>query len=269
MLHNPGRTCSTGGRGFVARSVVVMLRGCQTALRCCRAGDLTRGSTRMRGLADKVVVVAGGGSGIGAATALRLGAEGAAVVVGDLAGANAEAVAVEVRDAGGRAIAVTFDIADDASVAALVAAGISEYGHLDAMHANAADLSPETIGRDSNALDVPLDVFDHTLEVNLRGHLLCTRHALPHLLEHGGGALVYTSSAAGHIGEPERPSYAASKAGINSLVRHVASRWAARGSARTPSHPASSSRRRWAPVCRASSVTTRCGSVVPRASAVR
>ncbi len=72
---------------------------------------------------------------------------------------------------------------------------------------------------------MPLDVFDHTLQVNLRGHLLCTRHALPHLLERGGGALVYTSSAAGHIGEPERPSYAASKAGINSLVRHVASHW--------------------------------------------
>jgi NAD(P)-dependent dehydrogenase (short-subunit alcohol dehydrogenase family) len=183
----------------------------------------------MRGLGDKVVVVAGGGSGIGAATARRLGAEGAAVVVGDLVGANAEAVAGVVRDAGGRALAVPLDIADDESVAALVAAAVGEYGGLDAMHANAADLSPETIGRDSNALDVPLGVFDHTLEVNLRGHLLCTRHALPHLLERGGGAFVYTSSAAGHIGEPERPAYAASKAGINSLVRHVASRWGRQG----------------------------------------
>jgi len=183
----------------------------------------------MRGLSDKVVVVAGGGSGIGAATARRLGAEGVAVVVGDLQGDNANAVATEVRDAGGRAIAVQFDIADDASVAALVAAAVGEYGGLDAMHANAADLSPDTIGRDTNALDVPLEVFDHTLDVNLKGHLLCTRHALPHLLERGGGALVYTSSAAGHVGEPERPSYAASKAGINSLVRHVASHWGRQG----------------------------------------
>ena len=128
-----------------------------------------------------------------------------------------------------RAVAVTFDIADDASVAALVAAAVAEFGGLDAMHANAADLSPETIGQDSNALEVPLDVFMHTIDVNLKGHLLCTRHALPHLLERGGGALVYTSSAAGHIGEPERPSYAASKAGINSLVRHVASHWGRQG----------------------------------------
>jgi NAD(P)-dependent dehydrogenase (short-subunit alcohol dehydrogenase family) len=183
----------------------------------------------MRGLAGKVVVVAGAGSGIGAATARRLGAEGAAVVVGDLNGPNADTVAAEVRDAGGRAISVTFDIADDASVAALVAAAVHEYGGLDAMHANAADLSPETIGQDSNALEVPMDVFMHTLDVNLKGHLLCTRHALPRLLERGGGALLYTSSAAGHIGEPERPSYAASKAGINSLVRHVASHWGRQG----------------------------------------
>jgi len=183
----------------------------------------------MRGLRDKVVVVAGGGSGIGAATARRLGAEGAAVVVGDINGPNADAVAADVCAAGGRARAVPFDISNDESVGALVAAAVSEYGKLDAMHANAADLSPETIGQDTNALEVSLDVFDHTLRVNLRGHLLCTRHALPHLLEHGGGALVYTSSAAGHIGEPERPSYAASKAGINSLVRHVASHWGRHG----------------------------------------
>jgi NAD(P)-dependent dehydrogenase (short-subunit alcohol dehydrogenase family) len=183
----------------------------------------------MRGLADKVVVVAGGGSGIGAATARRLGAEGASVLVGDLVGDNARDVAKEVSDGGGRAVAVEFDIADDESVAALVATAVAEFGGLDAMHANAADLSPDTIGRDSDALTVPLDVFDHTLEVNLRGHLLCTRHALPHLLERGGGALVYTSSAAGHVGEPERPSYAASKAGINSLVRHVASHWGRQG----------------------------------------
>jgi NAD(P)-dependent dehydrogenase (short-subunit alcohol dehydrogenase family) len=183
----------------------------------------------MRGLTDKVVVVAGGGSGIGAATARRLGAEGAAVVVGDLNGDSALAVAAEVREGGGRALGHQFDIADDDSVGALVGAAIAEFGGLDHLHANAADLSPENIGRDSDALTVPLEVFDRTLHVNLRGHLLCTRHALPAMLERGGGAIVYTSSAAGHMGEPERPSYAAAKAGINSLARHVASRWGRAG----------------------------------------
>ena len=183
----------------------------------------------MRGLAGKVAVVAGGGSGIGAATARRVAAEGAAVVVGDLNGDNAEAVAAEVRGAGGRAVAVQFDISVDEEVGALVGAALAEFGGLDHMHANAADLSPENIGRDSDALTVPLEVFDRTLSVNLRGQLLCTRHALEPILERGGGAIVYTSSLAGHAGEAERPSYAAAKAGINSLARHVASRWGREG----------------------------------------
>src|SRR5215212_4798857 len=183
----------------------------------------------MRGLADKVVVVAGGGSGIGAATARRLGAEGAAVVVGDINGPNADAVAADVCAAGGRARAVPFDISDDESVGALVAAAVSEYGKLDAMHANAADLSPQTIGQDTNALEVSLDVFDHTLRVNLRGHLLCTRHALPHLLEHGGGALVYTSWAAGHSGGPGRRACAGSEAGSDWGGGGVAGDWGRQG----------------------------------------
>jgi NAD(P)-dependent dehydrogenase (short-subunit alcohol dehydrogenase family) len=74
-----------------------------------------------------------------------------------------------------------------------------------------------------------LDLFDHTIAVDLRGHLLCTRHALPHLLERGGGAIVYTSSAAAFVGEPLRPSYAMAKSGVNALARHVASAWGKQG----------------------------------------
>ena len=83
---------------------------------------------------------------------------------------------------------------------------------------------------DSDALDVDLAVFDRTMAVNLRGHLLCTRAALPHLLDsQRGGAIVYTSSDAAFEGEPERPSYAASKSGVNALMRHVASKWGRKG----------------------------------------
>jgi NAD(P)-dependent dehydrogenase (short-subunit alcohol dehydrogenase family) len=183
----------------------------------------------MRGLDGKVVVVAGGGSGIGAATAGRLAEEGASVVVGDIVEPNAKAVAEAIRANGGTAIAHGFDISDDGSVAALVAAAVAEFGGLDAIHANAADLSQEVIGRDSDAIDLDLGVFDRTIAVNLRGHLLCTRHALPRLLERGGGAIVYTSSAAGHVGEPQRPSYGMSKSGINALMRHVTSKWGREG----------------------------------------
>jgi NAD(P)-dependent dehydrogenase (short-subunit alcohol dehydrogenase family) len=183
----------------------------------------------MQGLDGKVVVVAGGGSGIGAAAAGRLAEEGASVVVGDIVAPNAQAIAGEIRANGGTAVAAEFDISDDDSVAGLVAAAVAEFGGLDLLHANAADLSADVIMRDSDAVAVELGVFDRTIAVNLRGHLLCTRHAVPEMLKRGGGAIVYTSSAAGHVGEPERPSYAMSKSGINALMRHVSSRWGREG----------------------------------------
>ncbi|HVC68972.1 MAG TPA: SDR family oxidoreductase [Acidimicrobiales bacterium] len=179
----------------------------------------------MRGLKDKVAVVAGGAGGIGTATSVRLGEEGCRVVVGDLNAEAAWVVAEQITAAGGQAVSVRVDISDEQSVADMVALAVTTYGGVDILHANAADLSADTLGRDSNALDIDLDAFDRTLAVNLRGHLLCTRAALPEILKRGGGALVYTSSGAAFMGEPERPSYAVSKSGINALVRHVASKW--------------------------------------------
>jgi NAD(P)-dependent dehydrogenase (short-subunit alcohol dehydrogenase family) len=179
----------------------------------------------MRGLKDKIAVVAGGAGGIGSATSVRLGQEGVKVVVGDLNGAAAAAVADQITGAGGQAVAIEVDISDEASVAAMVALATDTYGGLDILHANAADLSAAVLGRDSNALEIPLDTFDRTVAVNLRGHLLCTRAAIPEILKRGGGAIVYTSSGAAFMGEPERPAYAMTKSGINALVRHVASKW--------------------------------------------
>ena len=181
----------------------------------------------MRGLEGKVAVIAGGGTGIGAATAQRLAEEGVAVVVGDIAIAAAQAVAAQIAAAGGRAIAVKFDVTDDAAVKALVDTAVETYGGIDLMHANAADLS--LCLTDTDAVDVALELFDRTIEVNLRGQLLCTRHAIPALLKRGGGAIVYTSSGAAYVGEPVRVSYAIAKSGINALMRHVASRWGKEG----------------------------------------
>jgi NAD(P)-dependent dehydrogenase (short-subunit alcohol dehydrogenase family) len=181
----------------------------------------------MRGLLGKVAVVAGAATGIGAATAIRLAEEGATVVVGDIDGGGAERVAARIAEAGGRATAVRFDVADDRSVGNLVRTAVETYGGIDVMHANAADLS--LCSRDTDAVDISLDIFDRTLEVDLRGHLLCTRHAVPELLKRGGGAIIYTSSGAAFIGEAERVAYGIAKAGINALMRHVASRWGKQG----------------------------------------
>lgn len=175
-------------------------------------------------LNEKAILIIGGATGIGAGTAARLIQEGARVCIADIALETAQATAARL---GGGCCAVPIDITDEASVQAAFAAVVERLGRLDAVHVNAADL--RAIFADSNALDVDLAVFDRTLDVNLRGHLLCTKAALPHLLAGGGGALLYTSSDAAAAGEPERPSYAASKAGLNALMRHVASRWGPEG----------------------------------------
>jgi NAD(P)-dependent dehydrogenase (short-subunit alcohol dehydrogenase family) len=183
----------------------------------------------MRGLDGRIVLVAGGAGGIGTATSVRLGEEGARVLVADLDEAGAEAAAARINAAGGTARSTRIDLRDEASVIAAVALTVETYGGLDVLHANAADLSPETIGQDSEVGSLPLEVFDRTLAVALRGHLLCAQHALPRLLERGGGALLFTSSAAAFAGEPERPSYAMAKSGLGGLVRHIASRWGKEG----------------------------------------
>ena len=176
----------------------------------------------MRGLEGKVVVVAGGAGGIGTATSMRLAEEGCKVVVGDISD-DAMNVATAIKEAGGDAIGCSVDISDDESVEVLIKTAIECYGGVDLFHANAADLS--IIMSDTNALDIDLDIWDRTLRVNLRGFLLCTRHVIPQFLARGGGAIVYTSSAASFVGEPERPAYAAAKSGVNALMRHIASKY--------------------------------------------
>jgi len=178
-------------------------------------------------LAEKAIIVFGSARGIGAATVRRLAAEGARICAADLDREGAEAIAASVREAGGECRGVRVDIADEASVSDAVAFAVERLGGLDGAHINAADL--KVIADDSDVLDELLATFDRTLDVNLRGHLLCTRAVLPHLLARGEGAIVYTSSDAAELGEAVRPAYAASKGGLNALMRHVARRWGPEG----------------------------------------
>jgi NAD(P)-dependent dehydrogenase (short-subunit alcohol dehydrogenase family) len=176
---------------------------------------------------DQVVVVAGAASGIGAATAHRLASEGARVVVGDIDIERAEKVAADITASGGTATAVPYDQAEEASIAALVEAALVTYGGVDGLHANAADLA--IIGDDGDATEVSLEVFQRTMDVDLRGYMLLTRYVVPPMLERGKGSIVYTSSGAAFVGEAERVCYAMAKAGVNALMRHVATRWGKKG----------------------------------------
>jgi NAD(P)-dependent dehydrogenase (short-subunit alcohol dehydrogenase family) len=177
-------------------------------------------------LKGKVAVVVGGGNGIGAASSRRLATEGAYVAVADIDATAAERVSDEIGDA---AIAVTCDIADEGSVRRLFDTVSSAFGGVDLLHNVAADLSAETLGRDTDLLEIDLEVWDRTMYVDVRGYVLTMRQAIPSMLERGGGSIVNTSSGAAFVGERGRPAYGAAKAAINAVSRHVANRWGRQG----------------------------------------
>jgi NAD(P)-dependent dehydrogenase (short-subunit alcohol dehydrogenase family) len=183
----------------------------------------------MRGLHGKRIIIAGGATGIGAAAAERLAEEGAALVVGDINLGGAQKTAERITTAGGKALAVEFDLADGDSIQNLVDEAMSELGGIDGLYNVGADLSPTNLGRDQDLLEMDPEVWRRTFEVNLLGYALTCRATIPVLLDHGGGVIVNTSSGAAFGGEPTRPAYAASKAGINALTRHIASRWGKEG----------------------------------------
>lgn len=179
----------------------------------------------MRGLAGKTGIVAGGGRGIGAATARRLVAEGASVVIGDIVPEWAEETARRLRQEGGRAIGVTLDGTRADSQAAIVAAALSEFGRLDFYHSN---LAGGTEG-DIDVLNCSEDVLDRSFAINAKSHFLATQAALPVLLERGGGAMIYTSSGAAISGNPLQVAYPMTKNALHALVRHVARKFGKQG----------------------------------------
>ena len=177
----------------------------------------------MRGLRGKVALIAGAAPGnIGAATAIRLAEEGTAVVVADLNESAARAVVDEIQALGGKAIARSFDITDEASYKELVDDTVKEFGRLDGLFNVAADLSPATLAQDSDVLSVPLEVWRHTIDVTLSGYMYGIRHALPIMIDQGGGAIVNTMSTIVWMGEDRRVAYQSAKAGLYGLTRHTA-----------------------------------------------
>ena len=174
----------------------------------------------MRGLQDKRIIVAGSATGIGAEVARRLTEEGAKVLLGAINTVGVQQLADELG-----APWRHFDLADDGSVLKLVGAAATELGGLDGVANVAADLSPGTIGNDVDLLDMDPQIWQKTLNVDLIGFARVTKAALPLLVHAGGGSIVNVSSEAAVMGETTRPAYAAAKAGVEALTRHVASTW--------------------------------------------
>jgi NAD(P)-dependent dehydrogenase (short-subunit alcohol dehydrogenase family) len=172
-------------------------------------------------VAGKLALVTGAGGGIGSACALALAREGAAVAVADINLEAAQRTAAQIEQAGGRAIALQVDLGDEASVTAMVNRAAQALGGLEILHNNAADT------RLSGTRDMPVErvdtsVWDDILRINLRGAMVASRTAIPHLRQRGGGVIINTSSNAALAGALSHSAYSASKAAINSLTQSIA-----------------------------------------------
>ncbi len=165
--------------------------------------------------AGKVVLVTGGGSGIGRATARAFAGEGATVVV---AGRDERRLASAVAEIGGDASAVTVDVTDSADVARMVETVVARHGGLDVAFNNAGIL-----GSPAAAADLGEDDFGAVMGTNVTGTWLCLKHEVAHMRAHGGGAIVNMASNIGAHGRlPNMAAYAASKAAVSALTRTAA-----------------------------------------------
>ena len=174
---------------------------------------------------DGKVALINGAGGIGGATAARLAAEGAAVVLLDINLGAAEATARDVAAAGGTIVAVRADLGDEASLNEAVGSAVARFGGLDLLVNNAYARSDE----DLDVVTTPQGVWDAIYNVNVMGFVRACRIVIPHMLTRGGGAIVNISSGTALVAEKVRIAYATSKAAIVGMTRNIAMEFAAQG----------------------------------------
>jgi len=173
-------------------------------------------------LDGRVAVVTGAAHGIGAATASHLAALGALVAVTDKDGNAARAVADSLVAGGYDSVGLTCDVSQPDDVASMVAAVVGRYGTVDLLDHNAAWTDFRS---DLDAEGVDLDTWDAVFRTNTTGGLCLVRSVVPLMRARGGGAIVLISSGSASIGEHGRVAYGVSKAAIEQLGRHVATRY--------------------------------------------
>jgi 2,5-dichloro-2,5-cyclohexadiene-1,4-diol dehydrogenase 1 len=177
-------------------------------------------------MTGKVVAITGGASGFGAETGALLTARGASVVLADINGAGAQAVADKINASGNghRAVAIQCDVAREADCKAVVDLAVSTFGGLHGAFNNA--------GVDTghfSAVDQPLEAWQRSFAVNVTGIMLGIKYQAAHMLAHGGGAIVNTASTAAVAGFPEAVAYCSSKHAVIGLTRAAAMDFATKG----------------------------------------
>ena len=169
-------------------------------------------------LAEKVAIVTGAGRGIGRAIAVAYAKAGAKVVCAARSGDELEPLADEI---GG--LAMRCDVADEADIRALIDATLEQLGQIDILVNNAGAVARLPVH------ELPAEDWDHVMNVNLRGLFLCTKYALPSMLERGSGCIINISSGAGVVGPPNRSAYAASKHGVMGFTKTLVAEYLHQG----------------------------------------
>lgn len=167
-------------------------------------------------LRDKVVIVTGGGSGIGAALCAAFAAAGARVAVANRTLSKAETVAARIGATGGDALPLTVDVAQGDSVQAMIAATVAHYGGVDGL-VNNAGISPS-----GTVTEISEDDWDECLNIDLKSIFLGAKYAIPHLQQRGGGFIINVAGTIGIRPFRRKAAYAAAKAGAINLTRSIA-----------------------------------------------
>jgi len=175
-------------------------------------------------LKDRVIIITGAGSGIGLTTAHTIAGVGARVVVADIDLASAQAVVDDIRASGGDAAAVAVDVADEASVAAMVKFAVDTYGRLDGAHNNAGIEMANKPLHELTAAE-----WQRVIDVDLTGVFYCMKHEILAMKDTGGGSIVNTSSGAGLRGQVNAADYVAAKHGVQGLTKAAATEGGAFG----------------------------------------
>jgi NAD(P)-dependent dehydrogenase (short-subunit alcohol dehydrogenase family) len=177
-------------------------------------------SERMDG---KVVIVTGGSSGIGRATAIAFAREGANVVIAARRVNEGEEAVRQIVEAGGKAIFVQTDVTQAKEVQALVDRTLEQYGRLDAAFNNAGS------GKGIPLIDLTEEEWEQEIAVNLKSVWLCLKYQIPAMLKTGKGAIVNMASQGAILGVPNYTAYGAAKGGAVALTRAAAAEYAAEG----------------------------------------
>jgi NAD(P)-dependent dehydrogenase (short-subunit alcohol dehydrogenase family) len=177
-------------------------------------------------LDGKVALITGAASGMGMVAAQLFAQEGAGVVLTDVADDAGEAVAAGIRDAGGRAAYVHADVSSESEASAMVTSAVQTYGGLHILYNNAGVM----LGDDTSVTVNPVEIWDRTLAINVKGVAFGCKYGIPAMIDSGGGSIINVASFVAWMGAAtSQTAYTASKGAVLAMTREIAVEYARKG----------------------------------------